>query len=97
MPRLSLIVGAIAAVLFITAFSAMRLLIHGEEDWYFGIGLVISLLAAIGISVIGVILSSISLYRFPAQRIVALFGLVLNLVPSVTWFVLWVELQMRLR
>ena len=91
MSRTSVAVGIVATLLFTTACCAMHLFVGGEEDWNLGIALVLCILTTIGIGVIGIVLSMVSFYRYPAERSVAALGLVLNLIPGFVWFALWVQ------
>lgn len=97
LPRLSVVLGVGATLLFITAYAAMRLLLGGEEDWNYGIFLVLCLMGALGISFIGIIVSLIAFSRVPGKRAAASLGLALNLIPGMTWFALWGSLQIHLR
>lgn len=96
MPRLSIVLGGVATLLFIIAYAASQLLLDGEEDWNYGIFLVLCLVGALGISFIGIIVSLMALCRAPGKRAAASLGLALNLIPGVTWFAIWISLQIRL-
>lgn len=95
MPRLSMVLGLGATLLFITACAESRL-VGGEENWNYGIFLVLCITGAFGVSLIGIIVSLMALVRVPGTRLAVLLGLVLNLIPGVTWCVHWIWLQIRL-
>jgi hypothetical protein len=96
MPKLSLILGVFATVLYTSAWCAMSFLVHGEEDWNLGIALLLSLLAALGISVLGVILSLVSFDSVPGKRRLRLLGLLTNLIPGLSFLLSWIASRIGL-
>ena len=80
MSRASFTLNSIGFMIFAPSVLAMRLFVGGESDWDLAIALLTGMLIALGISLIGLILSCIAIWRASAPRWMARVGLGLGLV-----------------
>ncbi len=83
MAKTAFIIGCVASIGFAADFATIRLFIGGEEDWYFGIALVLVTLALLALAAGGIVVSLIALWQGSNPRWMPVTGLLLSACPWV--------------
>jgi hypothetical protein len=89
MVKASLVFGALSVGLFFVAIFASRILVQSEDDWIMGVALALCAGAALSIGMVGGLLSVVAICRKSDKPLLALAGLVLNLIPALFYLSSW--------